>query len=177
MEHRLKTLPAYFEEIAAGRKSFEVRKDDREPPYCSGDTLLLEEFAEGSHFTGRWVRANVGYVLRGEYCKDGYCIMSITMTGRHGFAPPTRADSLRAMSDEGIPEELCALCELQSRTAEDDKAREEGRLVVLPCKPNETFLHRNYDTGALELNIALHDFDGKTSELPWEEIDRCAYWE
>lgn len=67
----------------------------------------------------------------------------------------------------GTVEELSALVE----------DRDEGRVVVLPCKPNATYLHRNYDTGGLELNIELHDFGGDESDLDFEEIDTCAYWE
>lgn len=77
MEHRLKTLPEYFEAVAAGRKTFEVRRDDRR--FAEGDTLLLEEW-DGSKYTGRTVRVSVSYVLRHSvYCRGGYCIMGIRL--------------------------------------------------------------------------------------------------
>lgn len=106
MEHRLKTLPEYIDDVAAGRKSFEVRRDDREPPFSPGDTILLEEWSNGC-YTGRWVRADVDMVLRNEYCRDGYCIMSITPTAQFGFCKPTNADRIRDMSDEELAELLC----------------------------------------------------------------------
>ena len=77
MKHELKILPEYFEAIISGKKKFEVRIDDRN--YEAGDELILREINrdyEGS-YTGRRIRVNVTYVYRGEYCKRGYCIMSI----------------------------------------------------------------------------------------------------
>lgn len=98
MEHKLKTLPEYFEAVVNGRKTFEVRRDDR--PFADGDTLLLEEW-DGSRYTGRTIKASVGYVLRGEYCRDGYCVMGIKLDG-------TNADRFRAMSDEELAAILVA---------------------------------------------------------------------
>lgn len=82
MNHELKILPEYFEAVASGEKKFEVRYDDR--GYQAGDELILREINrdyEGS-YTGRRIRVNVTYVYRGEYCKRGYCIMSISLTTR-----------------------------------------------------------------------------------------------
>lgn len=72
--HELKILPGYFAAVISGAKTFEVRKDDR--PYKPGDVLALREY-DGAVYTGRTCNADVLYVLRGEYCRDGYCIMSI----------------------------------------------------------------------------------------------------
>ena len=74
MKHELKILPEYFEAVVRGIKTFEVRKDDR--PYKPGDVLVLREY-DAQKYTGRTCGADVLYVLRGEYCRDGYCIMSI----------------------------------------------------------------------------------------------------
>jgi hypothetical protein len=83
MTHNLKTAPEYFNSILRGLKSFEVRKDDREPKFTPNDKLVLEEYISGSqpYYTGRKIFADVLIVLRGEYCRDGYCIMSIVPTG------------------------------------------------------------------------------------------------
>lgn len=78
MEHKLKILSRYYEAILQGKKTFEVRKDDR--PYHEGDTLLLQEAValNGLICTGREIKVAVTYILRdSEYVKDGYCIMSI----------------------------------------------------------------------------------------------------
>lgn len=78
MEHKLKILSKYYEAILQGKKTFEVRKDDR--PFQEGDTLLLEECVtpDGCGYTGREMKVEVTYILRdSEYVKDGYCIMGI----------------------------------------------------------------------------------------------------
>lgn len=76
MVHELKILPCYFNDVRNGIKTFEVRKDDR--PYASGDILILREFNSlFAEYTGRLLICYVPYVLRGDFCKEGYCIMSI----------------------------------------------------------------------------------------------------
>lgn len=50
--HDLKILPAYFDDVAKGRKTFELRFDDR--GYFEGDLLLLREWENGA-YTGRRV--------------------------------------------------------------------------------------------------------------------------
>lgn len=78
MEHKLKILSKYYESILQGKKTFEVRKDDR--PFSEGDTLLLQECVtpNGCGYTGREMTVDVTYILRdSEYVKDGYCIMGI----------------------------------------------------------------------------------------------------
>lgn len=89
MEHDLKTDPQQWEDIAAGRKTFEVRKDDR--GYAVGDVLSLgktrftaAEMAEGRplEYTGQWLRVGVQHLLRGPAygIPDGYVVMSIRPT-------------------------------------------------------------------------------------------------
>lgn len=75
MIHNLKILPAYFNKVAEGWKTFEVRRDDR--PFAEGDTLRLQEF-DGDIYTGRAVDVVVTYILRDiNYCKEGFCILGI----------------------------------------------------------------------------------------------------
>ncbi|EKE9396609.1 DUF3850 domain-containing protein, partial [Listeria monocytogenes] len=45
--HELKILPEYYEDIVAGRKTFEIRKNDRD--FQVGDYLILKEFKDGNH--------------------------------------------------------------------------------------------------------------------------------
>lgn len=78
MEHKLKILSEYYEAILQGRKTFEVRKDDR--PFNEGDTLVLQEIVtpNSNGYTGREMTVEVTYILRdNKYVKDGFCIMSI----------------------------------------------------------------------------------------------------
>ena len=79
MIHDLKILPEWFETVKSGIKTFEVRKDDRD--FKPNDVLLLREF-DGTKYTGRQLKADVRFVLRGEYCREGYCIMSILVQGQ-----------------------------------------------------------------------------------------------
>lgn len=73
--HELKIEKRYFDEQQIGRKNFEIRKDDRSPRFEVGDKLTLREYVKGE-YTGRVLTRRITYILRGEYCPKGYCIMS-----------------------------------------------------------------------------------------------------
>lgn len=77
MIHELKTLPIYFEKVIEGRKSFEVRKNDRN--FKVGDMLALNEYdADKKEYTGNSCLVYVDYILKDEnYCKNGFVIMAI----------------------------------------------------------------------------------------------------
>jgi hypothetical protein len=91
--HYLKTIQPHFDDIWEGRKSFELRKEDRttvvegvEVPlrYQVGDTLFLEEY-EVDHYTGRMVIVTVTHVLRDAPqfgLLPDYVIMSIRVRDR-----------------------------------------------------------------------------------------------
>ncbi len=50
--HRLKTWPAYFADIRAKIKNFEIRENDRD--YKVGDVLILQEYDLNSQsYSGR----------------------------------------------------------------------------------------------------------------------------
>ena len=73
--HDLKIKPEYFNAIARGEKTFEVRYNDR--GYKVHDTLRLREHDNGE-YTGREITAEVTYLLDDTgYCKEGYVIMAI----------------------------------------------------------------------------------------------------
>lgn len=66
MEHELKIWPAYFAAVLDGRKTFEVRKNDR--GFNAGDTVYMREFdpavsVEIHRYTGMSIRFRIGYVL------------------------------------------------------------------------------------------------------------------
>ncbi len=71
--HVLKVYPAYFDAVASGRKTVELRNGDRD--YATGDTLVLREWnplypvdevwVEG-RYTGRECRAIITEITRGE---------------------------------------------------------------------------------------------------------------
>ncbi|MBO7697009.1 MAG: DUF3850 domain-containing protein [Methanobrevibacter sp.] len=69
-----KILPMYFNEVANGRKRFELRKDVE--GIQIGDIIVLREY--DGDYTGRSITATVSYVLRNcpEWgLMEGYCII------------------------------------------------------------------------------------------------------
>ena len=77
MIHELKIAPKYFKDVLSGKKTFEIRKNDR--PFSTGDLLALNEYdPETKAYTGASCVVYVDYILDDEeYCKSGYIIMSI----------------------------------------------------------------------------------------------------
>lgn len=73
--HTVKIAKMYYEDVKSGKKSFELRKNDR--GYKQGDILRMLEYAEGE-WTGREMVAEVTYLLK-DYAglEEGYCIMAL----------------------------------------------------------------------------------------------------
>lgn len=78
--HKLKTLPEYFEKVAAGEKPWELRKNDRN--FQVHDLLILQEWDREKGYTNREMRALIVYIFKGgKYgLEKGYCILSIEKT-------------------------------------------------------------------------------------------------
>ena len=74
--HLLKILPKFYEAVSSGFKKFEIRRFDRD--YKPGDILVLQEYVDG-FYTGNYCDCRVDYIYTGEFCLDGYCIMSISL--------------------------------------------------------------------------------------------------
>lgn len=71
--HQIRLASMYFDDIVSGKKTFELRKNDKE--YKEGDFLEMLEFADGKN-TGRSVKVLVTYLLENYTgIEDGYCIM------------------------------------------------------------------------------------------------------
>ena len=105
MKHELKIYPEWYNGLLNGLKTFEVRKDDREPKFAPNDELFLREF-DGDKYTGRTISALVRFVLRGKYCKDGYCIMSVEVLDSYPPKPMTNYERIKDMSVEEMAEFL-----------------------------------------------------------------------
>ena len=79
MIHELKTWLTVFEAVVDGRKTFELRKNDRW--FSVGDSLRLLEYNSISQaYTGREVWCRVTYIVDSvpEWgLMDGYCIMGL----------------------------------------------------------------------------------------------------
>lgn len=79
MDHRLKTEKKFFNAVCDGKKTFEVRKDDRN--FQVGDKLILEEWDNGQ-FQYAVCTVIVTYILGREedekqYVPEGYVILGI----------------------------------------------------------------------------------------------------
>ncbi len=77
--HYIRLAATYYDDVKAGIKTFELRKNDRD--YRTGDILEMNEFTDGRN-TGRVIRCRVTYMLE-EYTglTDGYCILGIKVLG------------------------------------------------------------------------------------------------
>lgn len=95
VQHDLKCWPEYFNEVASGRKTWELRKDDRSPQFTEGDLLRLWEYDPVSdEFPGRLLLVRVGYVARGRLIPEGFCVMSIKLV-ENGMDGDATAEILR----------------------------------------------------------------------------------
>lgn len=81
--HYIRLAATYYDDVATGKKSFELRKNDRD--YKTGDILEMNEFTEGRN-TGRVIRCRVTYMLEGYTgLTDGYCILGIKVLQAQGY--------------------------------------------------------------------------------------------
>jgi ASC-1-like (ASCH) protein len=61
VKHRLKIWPEYFEAVLSGKKTFEIRKNDR--GFRVNDLLLLQEYSpKTEEYTGRELLVQVTYI-------------------------------------------------------------------------------------------------------------------
>lgn len=75
MLHELKILPEYYEEVKAGNKNFELRKNDRD--YMVHDTIRLRAW-DGRYLDKAPLDRTIKYMLTNcpEYgLMDGYVIL------------------------------------------------------------------------------------------------------
>lgn len=73
--HSIRLASRSFNEVASGKKPFELCKNDR--GFKVGDILEMLEFKEGKN-TGRIIQAEITYLLEEHTgLEDGYCILGI----------------------------------------------------------------------------------------------------
>jgi len=79
--HELRTVQPYFDQVVTGKKTAEIRFNDRN--FGDGDYLLLREFhVPTKHYSGRAVCVKVTDVLsESEYLKEGYVMLSFLFLG------------------------------------------------------------------------------------------------
>lgn len=86
--HDLKTWPEYFAAIWDGRKTFEVRRNDRN--FRAGDVIALHEWEpKKGRFTGRQARGRITYVLAGgDFGVDAeHCVLAVSIHRREQREP------------------------------------------------------------------------------------------
>ena len=72
--HELKILPMYFNDVVAGVKKFEIRRNDRN--FKVGDTVILKEWDDD--YTGRTATTRITYLLDDGPVKiDGHVMFGI----------------------------------------------------------------------------------------------------
>ncbi|UTM59245.1 DUF3850 domain-containing protein [Photobacterium sp. CCB-ST2H9] len=78
--HEVKVQPVHFREVLAGRKTHEVRLNDRD--YRAGDVLILREVDDNGDDTGQVMNAKITYVQRGDHfgLMNGWCVLSLANT-------------------------------------------------------------------------------------------------
>lgn len=73
--HDVKLGTTFFDDVKTGRKTFELRKNDR--GYKEGDTIVLHEYKDGTT-TGRTITKKIVYMLEDFMgLEDGYCILGL----------------------------------------------------------------------------------------------------
>lgn len=74
--HSLKCWPGYFEDIVLGRKTFDLRKNDRPGGFQVGDILRIREWGTDRGYTGNETRQEITYLLDGfAGLERGYCLL------------------------------------------------------------------------------------------------------
>ncbi len=78
--HDLKILPGFFEAVVDGKKTFEIRINDRD--FKEGDSVTLHEYSscvggpESNKYTGRACGRVIGYVT--DFAQQpGYVVFSL----------------------------------------------------------------------------------------------------
>ena len=77
MTHELKILPKWFEDVASGKKNFELRKNDRD--FHVGDKLILREWERGN-YTGNQLIRQIEYIYHGDGTyglSEDHCILGL----------------------------------------------------------------------------------------------------
>ena len=76
-KHYLKTWPEYFQAVKSGKKTFEIRKNDRD--YQTSDELVLQEFDPELGYTGAEdICLDVTYTLdKLPFVPEGYICMAV----------------------------------------------------------------------------------------------------
>lgn len=129
--HELKIQTVHFTEVLAGRKTQEVRFNDRN--YQVGDCLNLREIDENGHYTGQEMNTQICHVLHGGQfgLVEGWCVLSLKN------ATHSKAKRLIEYLRDRLEETCgCIECSYESirndgcTTADAERTVEDGRLFI-----------------------------------------------
>lgn len=89
--HDIKAWPEYFEPVWTGKKTAELRRNDRE--YRVGDKVVLHEYEPMTRsYTGRAVHAIISHIVGdGEWLAPGYAMLSLNVL--FNYAPATHHEA------------------------------------------------------------------------------------
>ena len=92
VHHVIKCWPPFFDEVGYGRKTFELRRDDRD--YQVGDSVELREWCPvAKDYTQRWIWFRISYVLRAKdaepfgLLQPDACVLGIKLPANHTWPP------------------------------------------------------------------------------------------
>jgi hypothetical protein len=98
--HQLKVWPRFWDALESGKKTFELRLNDRD--FRVGDILHLEEWDASCGHTGRTIEREVTCYLDGfPWLTEGYCCLGIKPVGQ-AAAKWEREIRNRALEDAAI---------------------------------------------------------------------------
>ena len=82
VEHKLKTINPFFQNVWNGEKTFEIRFNDRD--FKSGDILALMEYdLRTKTYLNRIINCRVTYLLSDHrYVKEGFVVMGIKIISK-----------------------------------------------------------------------------------------------
>ena len=99
--HDLKCVPPFFDDVLEGRKTFEIRKNDRD--YRVGDTLILNEYQPAVlAYLGRKVTRRIIYVA------------DLSLVGISGFVGLGIDVVCHHVPQPGGPSVICGKCRRSS---------------------------------------------------------------
>ncbi len=137
MTHTLKTWPEYYQAIIEGKKTFDIREDDR--PFTVGDFVRLEEWNPTTkQLTGRIADYKITYLMRGgPFAVPGRVILSLGEVDP--FAPvgyPAKTEVSEGTGNTALPRlHYCASGNANgvigfSHAVDDCREHADGRLEV-----------------------------------------------
>jgi histidine triad (HIT) family protein len=165
MIHRLKTVQPYYDAVAAGMKTFDIRAADRR--YEVGDLLILEEYVDLA-YTGRDEHRIVTYVMSDpQYVLPGSVVLGI------------RDVQLGDPPLEELEEQLCVFCAIVAGRAPATVVEEwddalaivplgpvvDGHVLIIPKRHVSNYTENPRHTGQLMARVAEYGARHRSSNV------------